>query len=139
MAGTTYASATQLAAYLGTAAPADATRLLRRATDTIKYLTHAQVPVPDNPDSVPVVAAHPTDAEQRQIACRNAVCALVEEWVWYGERPTANQTVKARTIGKYSETFDTTVSGGALDVPSRVLQYLDEAGVRYAGAGVIIR
>lgn len=131
-----YATIDQLATFLDTDPPADATRLLDRATEIIRYLTGSAVEIPADPEAIPAGVTE-TDTERKQIACRNATMAVVEEYVWQGtDNPKeARGVVKSESIGKFSTTFDTgqsMMTAGAL--PSRARMFLDEAGLLYAGA-----
>lgn len=75
---TAYATADELAAYTGGTAPADAARLLTRASELIDEVTRGRAPsawadpLPD-----------PLTADQA--ALRDAACAQVEFWMSFGE------------------------------------------------------
>lgn len=77
-----YATPVDLAAYLGAAAPADATRLLARASEAVDDALLTSVYATD-------VDGYPTDTDQRE-AVRLAACAIVE-W-WGDERGTGDET-----------------------------------------------
>lgn len=70
---TPYASGEQLAAYLGTVAPPDATRLLARASELVNDHTITAVYATDTD-------GNPTDAVVVE-ALRKATCAQVEYWL----------------------------------------------------------
>lgn len=72
-----YATAAELATHLGIAAPADADRLLMRASELID----ATVVSPFEVDSVTGI---PVETEVAD-ACRLAACAQVEQWIETGE------------------------------------------------------
>ena len=71
-----YATTDELAAYLGTDAPADAERLLERASDLIDATVVTPYAVDD--DGIP------TDPDVAA-ACSKAACAIVEAWMETGE------------------------------------------------------
>lgn len=91
-AGRVYATTTQLADYLGTAAPSDGARLLKRASRLLDsdFLTPAVYDV----DS----AGMPTDAEVAA-AFAEAVCAQVEFWGVVGEETDISGPLQGVSIG----------------------------------------
>lgn len=72
-----YADADALTAYLGTSAPADADRLLERASELLDDKVRAAFDVDDDTDL-------PTDADVAT-ALEQAACAQVEFWLEVGE------------------------------------------------------
>jgi hypothetical protein len=72
-----YATAADLAEWLGTEAPADAERLLRRASELLDATVYGAYAV----DSLTGLPADPDAAA----ALRDAACAQVEFWVEVGE------------------------------------------------------
>ena len=72
-----YATTAELAAWLGTDAPADAERLLRRASE----LLDATVCVAY---AVDAATGLPADSDAAEALC-DAACAQVEQWVEVGE------------------------------------------------------
>ncbi len=72
-----HATEAELTAYLGTSAPADAERLLARASSHVDYYTHAHYNVDDDTGLA-------TDDEVAA-ALRDATCAQVEQWIEAGE------------------------------------------------------
>lgn len=74
----TYATADELASYTGQAAPADAERLLTRASELIDEVTRGRAAAAwDDPLPDPV--------SDDQAAIRDATCAQVEFWMSLGE------------------------------------------------------
>lgn len=72
-----YATTAELADWLGSSAPADAERLLLRASETLDSLVTAAF-------AVDPVTTLPTDADTAA-ALRDACCAVVEFWAEVGE------------------------------------------------------
>ncbi len=128
-----YATTAELALYLGVQEnelPADAGRMLDRASEEIDYWTRGRAP------------GATTDGAT---AVKNAVCALLESWINGGE-PVAAATgdIASYTAGKVSVTYAqggqttrsaTSVAGAKL--PPRAYQYLLTAGLLSAGVPVI--
>lgn len=102
MAAPVYADSTDLAAWTGVAAPANATRLLRSAALLVRTATAADVHAVDS-------AGLPTDATLLT-AMQEATCAQVAAWVALGidpagGAPSAPAVVTSRTQGGRSESY----------------------------------
>lgn len=116
-----YATTSDLADYLGietAALPADAERLLARASEDIDAITRGRIDT-DN-------TTH-TDAAQK------AACAQVEMFMELGEESSIGSAVVQRTVGRVSETY---ASGGQSQLAPRAHRALMMAGLLYAGASV---
>lgn len=109
-----YATVDELAAYLGTDAPADAARLLERASDLID--AHVVTPYTVDADGIP------TDPDVKA-ACSKAACAVVEAW---------NETGEANDIDGLAGTqYSLAGYGGkrAPALPPRAKRILRDAGL----------
>ena len=87
-----FATPTDLSAYMDVpvaSLPADAARLLLRASEDIRYYT---APLLDETNN------------DHLAACKLAACAQAEWFIHVGEG--LERLVKSRSIGKYSESFD---------------------------------
>lgn len=113
-----YASSAQVAAWLGTAAPADVERLLSRATELIDEVTRGNI---DADSTVHMTAA--------QAAC----CAQVEYWGQNREETEFEGQVVWRGIGKISTTYK---DGNPILAP-RAYRALLNAGLLYCGVGTV--
>ncbi|HEY3378531.1 MAG TPA: hypothetical protein VGL77_13650 [Armatimonadota bacterium] len=122
-----YASLTQLADYLGvdvsTLTSNDA-RLLERATSSVRYLTSRAVAIPADPD---------TATTDKEIACRDAVCAQVEFWRMNGEALAFEPGVAQETHGKVQIQF---AGGERQRYAPRLIEALSQEGLLYAGRNV---
>ncbi len=94
-----YATAADLAAYTGTAAPADAAVKLTRASAIITNVTIGAVYTVDG-------TGLPTDAATLT-AFRDATCAQVVWWAATGDPTGAQGRLASTTIGRVSLTFRT--------------------------------
>lgn len=118
-----YATTTQLAAYLGAAPPVDADRLLARATTFLdsEVLRGAWYDVD-------------TDGRPTKPAVINAVaeaaCAMVEYWGEVGEETDTGGTLQSVSIGSVSLQYGAagSSSSGAAYVPERVYRALATLG-----------
>lgn len=118
-----YATAAQLAAYLGAPAPTDATRLLLRASEVLDSVVRA-------PFTVDVQTTLPTDAGIAT-ALANACCAQVEFWAEVGE----GNDVDGLAATPLMLTGTTGFQGRRAPVVGpRALRYLREAGLMGMGA-----
>lgn len=120
-----YATAEELAAYTGTTAPADAERLLLRASELVDYVTRGRIDTTDTDH---------TDA------ARTAVCAICEAWAHTGEPTGAlSGNVQSYTAGKVSVTYaqGSGSGGGGSALPVRAYQALLSAGLLSAGVAVV--
>lgn len=120
-----YATAEDLAAYTGKDAPADAQRLLARASELVDYVTRGRVDA--------AVGAHLE-------AAKRAVCAICEFWTNAGEPTGAlSGQVKSYTAGKVSVTYAAGSEGsaGGQGLPRRAQQALMAAGLLSAGVAVV--
>lgn len=117
-----YATAAQLAEYTGQPAPADADRLLRRASELIDATVTAGYPV-DN-------AGLPTE-NTVSVALRDAVCAQVEHWQNTGGEHDGMQGFTSVSIG--SATLSTAAGAGRAAsrqrVAPRAVDHLRTAGL----------
>ena len=115
-----YATVQDLADYLGVSEadlPADAERLLQRASEEIDYWTLGQ--------------ATPSEAT------RLAVCAQVEWWLQLretlGTELAGLDNIRSISLGKWSMTFGDGASGGMRGLAPRARQYLLLAGLLFRG------
>jgi hypothetical protein len=114
-----YAITTDLAAYLAvdvTALPADASRLIDRASEMIDYFTMGRIDPTNN--------AHTT-------AALNATCAQVEFYISNGEMEV-DPCLSIKQVGKVTLTY----AGGSDhgdDLCPRARRALFTAGLLYAG------
>ncbi|MFD4659338.1 hypothetical protein ACFWP2_27335 [Kitasatospora sp. NPDC058444] len=124
----TYATPAQLAAWLGAPAPADAERLLARASaDVDAALLTACYPV----DS----AGAPTRPEH-VAALADAACAQVEYQLAAGEDGTgAAARWSSVSAGVISLSASSSAPAGALDLAPRALRALQQAGLTGHGVG----
>jgi hypothetical protein len=118
-----YATAAQLAAYLGAPAPTDAARLLLRASEVLDDVVRA-------PFTVDSQTTLPTDTGIAA-ALANACCAQVEFWQEVGEANDVD--------GLAGQQIELTGSTGftgkrAPVVAPRAVRYLKEAGLMGMGA-----
>jgi len=115
-----YATTTELATYLGitvASLPADATRLLTRASELIKYA------VIDNIDS--------TNDDHTE-ALQLATCAQIEYWLEMGESISISSgSYKSVGIGSFSVSYTGSSASQQLAVRSRT--YLQDQGLLYRG------
>lgn len=103
-----YATSEQLATWLGGAAPADADRLLLRASELIDAQVVAAFDTDDN--------GIPTDAEIAAVLS-DAACAQVEMWLEVGEANDVDGLAgSAVNVGGYSGRRAPRVSPRALDL-----------------------
>jgi hypothetical protein len=86
-----YATVEQLTAYLGVAAPADADRLLDRASEIVTGLIRTAVYVTDDTGAA-------TDAAVSDALAR-ATCAQVEWWIETGDSTGASSQYSQVSIG----------------------------------------
>ncbi|WP_347245276.1 hypothetical protein [Thermogutta sp.] len=109
---------TDLAEYLGsTDLPEDAERLLERATELV--------------DSV--ISIRPAQIPDDLLALYvKAVCAQIEYWMHAGELNRVPRDITGYRIGSVS--IDYTRGG---PIAPRTQQYLESAGLLYAGANVV--
>lgn len=92
-----YATSAQLTAYLGAPAPADADRLLDRASEVIDEALRTAVYAVNT-------AGAPTDADV--IAClADATCAQVEFWLASDEEDDVLGPVQGQTVGGLNVDF----------------------------------
>jgi hypothetical protein len=125
-----YATTTQLQAYLGTASlPADAQRLLNRASDLVDFVTLGRIET--------------TDTEQ-MLAARNATCAQVEYWITMGEdTDISGASYESISIGTFqmttssSESSKTKSLGSKHGLAPRAGRILFLAGMTYRGVRMI--
>lgn len=113
-----YATTGDLTAYLAveeSTLPADAARLLQRASELVYSLVRR------NYDST--VAMHVE-------AARNATCAQVEYWAEVGEDAAFSRNVQSETHSKVSTTY---FAGGRREIAPRAYRFLLDAGLLYAG------
>ncbi|MGW2541084.1 hypothetical protein ACWC5I_09455 [Kitasatospora sp. NPDC001574] len=124
----TYATPAQLAAWLGRPAPADAERLLARASEDVDAaLLTACYPV----DST----GAPTDPAHAG-ALADAACAQVEYQLAAGEDGTgAAARWSSVSAGSISLSASSTGPAGALDMAPRALRALQQAGLTGHGVG----
>ena len=118
---TGYATTSDLADYLGidvSALPADAERLLARASEDIDAITRGRID---------------TDNTTHAAAAQRAACAQVEMFMELGEEASIGSAVVQRTVGRVSETY---ASGGQSQLAPRAHRALMMAGLLYAGASV---
>jgi hypothetical protein len=118
-----YADKTDLAAYLAveqTALPADADRLLARASEHVDYVTLGNVDS-SNWDHLD--------------AAKKAACAQVEFWMQQGETSAFRGTVESYTIGKVGMRY-AQGAGGETKTAPRAEQALMLAGLLYRGAAL---
>ena len=114
-----HATTVQLAAYLGTSAPADATRLLARASELFDYYTHSMY----DTDSGTGLA---TDTDLAT-ALANATCAVVEAWIEVGEHNDLDGLASMQvSVGGHS-------GYRAPPMPPRAHRYLANAGLLQPG------
>jgi hypothetical protein len=126
-----YATIAQLQVYLGGASlPADAQRLLERASDLIDYSTFGKL--------------DPNDSGQME-AAKNATCAQVEYWLQVGEDvDLSGYTFDSISIGTYQMTKATASSSSANRggvnqdaMAPRARRILFLAGLGYRGVRMI--
>ncbi|WP_043471460.1 hypothetical protein [Kitasatospora sp. MBT66] len=124
----TYATPEQLATWLGRPAPADAERLLARASEDVDAaLLTACYPV----DSTGA-PAHPAHAG----ALADAACAQVEYQLAAGEDGTgAAARWSSVSAGSISLSASSTAPAGALDLAPRTRRALQQAGLTGHGVG----
>ena len=115
-----YATTTELVTYLGIAVaslPADATGLLTRASELIKYA------VIDNIDT--------TDDDHTE-ALQLSTCAQIEYWLEMGESISISSgSYKSVGIGSFSVSYTGSSASQQLAVRSRT--YLQDQGLLYRG------
>jgi hypothetical protein len=111
-----YATTAELVTFLGTAAPADATRLLTRATEDIDYVIRRDL------DDLTV--------EPYLSALKNACCAQVEMMI-AGDENIGARSVKSYTSGKTSVTYGGGDGGTSPVIARRAYQFLARAGLLY--------
>lgn len=130
-----YATLVSLKAYLGdsVAITNDCTRQLARATEFIQQQTGGVVPIPTDPDAVPLWATDVTDTERRQVACRDAACAQVEYWLLNGEGVDTEPDVSSTTFGKTTQAF---AGGTRQRLAPRAMRALDREGLLNVKVGV---
>lgn len=110
--GPTYATGTELAAYLGTAPPADAMRLLARAGEFVdRLLLCARYPV--DADGMPTEAGHIR-------ALRKATCQQVKWWIDTGDPTGAGAVFQSVSIGGVSLSRGYTSRGSATGSDQRI-------------------
>jgi hypothetical protein len=122
-----YATTTQLQAYLGTASlPADAQRLLNRASDLVDFVTLGRIET--------------TDTEQ-VLAAQNATCAQVEYWIEMGEDKDINgESYDSISIGTFQMVNSGSSSyslGNKHGLAPRAGRFLFLAGMAYRGVRMI--
>ncbi|MEV7777803.1 hypothetical protein [Kitasatospora sp. NPDC088351] len=124
----TYATPAQLATWLGRPAPADAERLLARASEDVDAaLLTACYPV----DST----GAPTDPAHTQ-ALADAACAQVEYQLAAGEDGTgAAARWSSVSAGSISLSASSSAPAGALDLAPRALRALQRAELTGHGVG----
>lgn len=119
---TPYATTADLAAYLGVAVgalPADAARLLQRASDDLySYVSR---------NLVATNTSHMT-------AMKDATCAQVEYMISLGESSSIGGAVQSFSIGATSMTFDSAT--GSRSIGSRAIRYLNNEGLLFRGIRV---
>ena len=116
-----YATTSDLADYLGialSALPADAERMLERASADVDYWTRGRID---------------TDNAAHTAAAKIAACAQVEMFMELGEAAAIGSAVTQRTVGRVSETY---AAGGQAQLAPRAHRALMMAGLLYAGAGI---
>lgn len=122
--GPQYATSADLAAWLGTAPPVGADRLLVQASRAINdALLTAVYPIDD--------AGNPTDAAQIQ-ALRNATCAVVEWWLETGDELGASgdwQSASAGDVSISKSTTGTTTQVSTSSLPARAWGELTRSGL----------
>lgn len=123
-----YASRSDLAAYTGADAPAQAERLLERASELIDSKVIAPYTVDDDD--------MPSDATQRQ-AFRDATCAQVEWWIETGDEKGVLAAYSSVSIGSLSlsrgSAGSSAMTGEALAPRARV--HLANADLLYGAIG----
>ena len=121
-----YATTTELQAYLGTASlPADAQRLLDRASDLVDFVTLGKINV-----SIPY----------QEQAAQNATCAQVEYWITMGEdTDISGASYESISIGTFQMTTSSSDSaktqslGSKHGLAPRAGRILFLAGMTYRG------
>jgi hypothetical protein len=125
-----YATTAQLATYLGIAEgslPADASRMLDRATDMIDY------------------AVLNNDVTGFETETANACCAQVEWWIETGDELGVGAEISSMKLSEFSVNY----SGSSSSSPNsrqsqhgplcaRAYEYLFRAGLLYRGVGLKI-
>lgn len=106
----TYATATDVQAYLGKTPPSDVDRLIERASELVDYLTLGKIN---------------TENAEHVEAAKKAVCAQIEYWMWLGESQSETG-ISAYSVGDFSIDF---ANGRAAGVAPRTMQYLWLAGL----------
>lgn len=110
-----YATSDELASYLGTAAPSGADRLLARATELIDGIVCAWFAVDD-------ATGLPSDADVAA-TLRDAVCAVVEQWLEVGESNDVDGLAGSQVgIGTYT-------GRRAPQIPPRAVRILKRRGL----------
>lgn len=125
-----YATTTQLQAYLGGASlPADAQRLLDRASDLVDYLTLGRID---------------TTVTEQANAAKNATCAQVEYWMTMGEQTDiSSSSTTSISIGTFqmsdsgSSSNQSTQLGSKHAMAPRARRILFLAGLAYSGVRMI--
>lgn len=112
-----YATSAQLAAFTGQAAPADADRLLARASEAIDEYIIPNVIDLENADHV--------------LAAQKATCAQVEFWLAEGEQRDTHGPVAKTVAGKMQEEMD---PSAPKVIAYRARRILRLAGLCYRGA-----
>ena len=121
-----YATEQDLADYLGVDIqdlPADAERLLERASEDIDYYTLERI-----------------DAENAEHldAAKKAVCAQVEMWIEVGEETDIRGALASFSIGRWSATYASGSNGGGPPkLAPRARRYLLVAGLLYRGVAMV--
>ena len=119
---TTYATTADLAEYLGIAEaslPADSQRLLKRASELIKYMCI------DNIDS--------TNADHTEVLTL-ATCAQCEYWISTGEAVSISSGVKSISIGSFSVDYVDSANGSnTSQLATRARHYLNDQCLLYRG------
>lgn len=117
-----YANIDDLLAYtVNLDPPAEASRLLERASDVIDEATLGRIDL-ENPEHV--------------VAARKAVCAQVEFWISNGEtEDQTGQRVKSYRVGSLSIEYEQTATSGSSDgqLAPRARRHLLLAGLLYRG------
>jgi hypothetical protein len=125
-----YATTTELQAYLGGASlPADAQRLLDRASDLVDYITFGKINV---------------SIAYQEEAAKNATCAQVEYWMTMGEdTDISGSSYDSISIGTFQMTTSssngskTTSLGSKHGLAPRAGRILFLAGMAYRGVRMI--
>lgn len=122
-----YATSGQLATFTGSTAPADADRLLTRASELIDdHIAAALYDV----DSQGVPTAQPVID-----ALANATCAQVEFWLTGDEEEDILGPLESASIGGMGQGYGSTNRVTPMYLAPRAARLLRNAGLLYAGVG----